>query len=107
MLSALLAILPMIPRFYVPKVYWEYSAARTLTLENVSYIKIGDLEAIKAAGISRPAVAKKFYDIYMEQVFITNFVHTDPHPGNVFIKPLPHPDEDQGNQFRPRRGRLP
>ena len=86
---------------YVPKVYWEYSAARTLTLENVGYIKIGDLEGIDAAGISRSAVAQKFYNIYMEQVFVTNFVHSDPHPGNVFVRPLPHPDETDRKAFQP------
>ncbi len=89
------------PQVYVPKVYWDYCRARTLTLENVGYIRIGDLEAIEAAGISRPDVARKFYNIYMEQAFVTNFVHADPHPGNVFIRPLRHPDEPEGTRFRP------
>lgn len=89
------------PQVYVPKVYWDYCRARTLTLENVGYIRIGDLEAIEAAGISRPAVAQKFYNIYMEQTFVTNFVHADPHPGNVFIRPLRHPSEPEGTVFRP------
>jgi predicted unusual protein kinase regulating ubiquinone biosynthesis (AarF/ABC1/UbiB family) len=90
------------PQVYIPKVYWDYSAARTLTLENVGYIKIGDLAAIDAAGISRPQVAKKFYQIYMRQTFVTNFVHADPHPGNVFVKPLPHPNEAEGTGFGPQ-----
>lgn len=81
------------PGVYLPKVYWEYCAPRTLTLENVGYIKIGDLEAIEAAGISRPRVADELYKIYMRQVFETHFLHVDPHPGNLFIKPLPHPQE--------------
>ncbi len=89
------------PQVYVPKIYWDYSAARTLALENVGYIKIGDLTAIDAVGISRPAVSIKFYHIYMEQTFVTNFVHADPHPGNVFIKPLRHPDEPEGTVFAP------
>jgi predicted unusual protein kinase regulating ubiquinone biosynthesis (AarF/ABC1/UbiB family) len=89
------------PQVYIPKVYWDYSRARILTLENVGYIKISDLKAIEAAGISRPKLAKKFYDIYMEQIFITNFVHADPHPGNVFVKPLAHPDEGGVIGFRP------
>jgi predicted unusual protein kinase regulating ubiquinone biosynthesis (AarF/ABC1/UbiB family) len=99
------------PQVYIPKVYWDYTTARTLTLENVSYIKIGDLAAIEAAGISRAQVAKKFYHLYMRQIFITNFVHADPHPGNVFIKPLPHPSEigiagfdpDDAVPYRPKR----
>jgi len=89
------------PQIYVPQVYWDYSAARTLTLENVSYIKIGDLAGIEAAGISRAEVAKKFYNTYMEQIFVTNFVHADPHPGNVFIKPLLMPDETDIREFQP------
>lgn len=88
-------------QIYVPQVYWDYSAARTLTLENVGYIKIGDLAGIEAAGISRAEVAKKFYNTYMEQIFVTNFVHADPHPGNVFVKPLPTPDETGLDGFRP------
>jgi predicted unusual protein kinase regulating ubiquinone biosynthesis (AarF/ABC1/UbiB family) len=90
------------PLVYVPKVYWDYSAPRTLTLENVSYIKIGDLAGIDAAGISRTAVAQTFYSIYMEQIFATNFVHSDPHPGNIFIKPLLHPEENRSTGFHPR-----
>jgi predicted unusual protein kinase regulating ubiquinone biosynthesis (AarF/ABC1/UbiB family) len=89
------------PQVYVPEVYDDYSRARTLTMENVGYIKIGDLAAIEAAGISRAAVAQKFYKIYMEQIFVTNFVHVDPHPGNVFIRPLPHPDDPPGTDFLP------
>ena len=78
---------------YLPEIYWEYSASRTLTMENVAYIKIGDLGGIEAAGISRAEVADKLYNVYMKQVFETHFVHVDPHPGNLFVRPLPHPDE--------------
>ncbi|GIK39612.1 MAG: ABC transporter [Chloroflexota bacterium] len=89
------------PQVYIPKVYWDYCAARTLTLENVGYIKIGDLAAIEAAGISRSQIAKRFYSIYMRQIFVTNFVHADPHPGNVFVRPLPHPNVETETHFGP------
>ncbi len=91
------------PNIYIPKVYWKYCAARTLTLENVSYIKISDLNRIESAGISRPQVADMLYNIYMKQVFETYFVHVDPHPGNLFVKPLPHPDEIEAGitDFKP------
>lgn len=29
----------------------------------------------------------------MQQIFVHHFVHADPHPGNLFIKPLPLPGE--------------
>jgi predicted unusual protein kinase regulating ubiquinone biosynthesis (AarF/ABC1/UbiB family) len=81
------------PNVCVPKVYWEYCAPRTLALENVGYIKITDLQTMEAAGIQGREVADGLYQIYMRQVFETYFVHVDPHPGNLFVKPLPVPDE--------------
>ena len=89
------------PGIYIPQVYWDFSAPRTLTLENVGYIKIGDLAAIDAAGIDRAKVSRTFYRAVMEQVFVTNLVHADPHPGNVFVKPLRHPNESEGTTFGP------
>jgi predicted unusual protein kinase regulating ubiquinone biosynthesis (AarF/ABC1/UbiB family) len=80
-------------RVYLPKVYWESSARRTLTLENVGWIKIGDLAALDRAGISRPELARVLYRVYLLQIFERSFVHADPHPGNLFVRPLPVGDE--------------
>ncbi len=81
------------PDVYIPKIYWDYCGPRTLTMEKVDYIKITDLAAIGAAGISSVKAADKLYAVYMRQVFETFFVHVDPHPGNLFIKPLPAKEE--------------
>ncbi|HYU33075.1 MAG TPA: AarF/UbiB family protein, partial [Thermoanaerobaculia bacterium] len=77
------------PRVCIPSVHWEWSARRTLTLEDVGFLKIGDLPALERAGISRSEVARTLYRIYMEQIFVHHFVHADPHPGNLFVRPLP------------------
>jgi predicted unusual protein kinase regulating ubiquinone biosynthesis (AarF/ABC1/UbiB family) len=76
------------PGIYVADVYWEYTTRRVLTLENVASIKISDLKAIETAGISRSEVARRLYTTYLEQIFVQNFVHADPHPGNLFVRPL-------------------
>lgn len=76
-------------RVHIPKVYWERSARRTLTLENVGFIKMSDLPGIERAGIRRAEVARNLYRIYMQQIFVHHFVHADPHPGNLFVRPLP------------------
>jgi predicted unusual protein kinase regulating ubiquinone biosynthesis (AarF/ABC1/UbiB family) len=78
---------------YIADVFWEYTTRRVLTLENVASIKIDDLLAIEAAGISRARVARKLYDTYLEQIFVHSFVHADPHPGNLFIHPLDSPPD--------------
>jgi predicted unusual protein kinase regulating ubiquinone biosynthesis (AarF/ABC1/UbiB family) len=81
------------PGIYIPQVYWEYTTRRVLTLENVASIKITDFEAMEAAGIRRAQVARRLYDTYLKQIFVTNFVHADPHPGNLFVRPLEQPPE--------------
>jgi predicted unusual protein kinase regulating ubiquinone biosynthesis (AarF/ABC1/UbiB family) len=82
-----------ITHVYVPAIYEDYSTPSVLTLENVAYIKVGDTDAMAAAGIATPQVAEMLYDAYMRQIFVTNFIHVDPHPGNLFIRPLPAGDE--------------
>ena len=80
-------------RIYIPKVCWEHTGQRTLALENVAYIKINDTRAMNAVGVDPVQVADRLYDLYMKQVFETHFVHVDPHPGNLFVRPLPTASE--------------
>ncbi len=80
----------------IPEIFWEYSARRTLTEENVGAIKVGDVAAMRAAGIDPAAVARKVYRVYMQQIFVHDFVHCDPHPGNLFVHPAAGDDEADG-----------
>ncbi|WP_373501192.1 ABC1 kinase family protein [Desulfococcus sp.] len=77
----------------IPRIFWAYSARGTLTMEDVGFLKIGDAGALKRAGIAPERVADRLYALYMRQVFETHFVHVDPHPGNLFVRPLPLPEE--------------
>lgn len=88
-------------RLYLPKVYWQYSGASTLTMENVSYIKLDNIAALEDAGIDSTQVAHELARVMLQQIFITHFLHADPHPGNLFVKPLPHPDEARTLGFAP------
>ncbi len=77
------------PRVDVPAVAWERTTRRVLTLEDVTAIKINDTEALRAAGIAPADVARVFAEVMFDQVFTHGFVHADPHPGNIFVTPLP------------------
>ncbi len=74
---------------HVPRVVWSCTTGRALTLENVFAIKITDYEAITAAGIDRVEVAKVLLNTYLKQIFEDEFFHADPHPGNLFVTPVP------------------
>ena len=73
----------------VPRIYWDYTTRRVLTMEYVGGIKITDFAALDAAGIDRQAVAKLLVESYARQIFAHGFFHADPHPGNLFIQPGP------------------
>lgn len=87
------------PGVSVPKVIWSHTTRRVLTLQNVWAIKISDYEAMTAAGISRSEVASRLLDTYLKQIFEDGFFHADPHPGNLFVHPLPYPE---GGEDGPR-----
>lgn len=82
------------PGVAVPVVAWERTTRRVLTLEDVSAIKINDVEALRAAGIDPSEVAARFASVMFDQLFEDGFFHADPHPGNVFVTPLSTRDSD-------------
>ena len=84
-------------RIHVPRVVRSHTTKRVLTLENVYALKITDYEAITAAGIDRAAVAKVLLDTYLKQIFEDGFFHADPHPGNLFVTPIPATDEKKAS----------
>lgn len=77
------------PGVRVPLIYGEASTQCVLVMENVADIKIGDIAALEAAGIRPKEVSDRLFDTYLRQVFVHNFLHADPHPGNLFVQPLP------------------
>nr|WP_255728141.1 AarF/UbiB family protein [Nesterenkonia sp. LB17] len=77
------------PRVSVPDVMWERTTRRVLTLQDVTAIKINDVERLKAAGIDPAEVATQFANVMFDQIFVHGFFHADPHPGNIFVTPTP------------------
>ncbi len=76
------------PRVRVPGIAWERTTRRVLTLQDVSAIKINDLDALRAAGIDPAEVASEFANVMFDQLFVDGFFHGDAHPGNIFVTPL-------------------
>ncbi len=86
------------PEVRVPKVIWTHTTRRVLTLEDVRGIKINDYEGITAAGISKSDVAGRLVNTYLKQIFEDGFFHADPHPGNLFVKPIESTEDDTNGQ---------
>ncbi|MGH1525503.1 ABC1 kinase family protein [Leifsonia sp. L25] len=75
------------PHVLIPRVIWETTTSRVLTLERMTGIKINDLERLDAAGIDRKAVGRRGAEVVLTMIFHDGFFHADPHPGNLFVTP--------------------
>jgi aarF domain-containing kinase len=71
----------------VPSVIWEHSTRRVLVMEFVDGIRIGDLEALRQAGVDTARLARSLLEIFAEQILVHGFFHADPHPGNLLVEP--------------------
>lgn len=72
---------------YFPRVYWDYTTSRVLTMELMKGIPGTRLSELDAAGIDRGAVARNGADCYFTQIFEMGRYHADPHLGNIFVMP--------------------
>ena len=72
-------------RIYTPKIYWEFSSRRVLTMELIEGIKINNLKELDKIGYDRKKIAENGAKAFMKQILIDGFFHADPHPGNMLV----------------------
>ena len=106
-------------RVHIPKVYPEYTTTRVLTAEWIHGVRLSDRQGIlKLMGgsstdlppkimtpleppvrtpdhVSEPLeggtqwVMQTMVELFSAQIFRWGWLHCDPHPGNIFIRPHP------------------
>ncbi|MBI3596431.1 MAG: AarF/ABC1/UbiB kinase family protein [Nitrospirae bacterium] len=75
------------PQIYIPKIFWDFTTPRVITMEFSHGVKANDLGQIGALGLDRKQLASIGVDALFHQFFISGFFHADPHPGNFFAMP--------------------
>ena len=70
----------------IPKVFWEFSSKRILTMEYCDGGYVNDLNYMQTHDISSDEVSHKVGQIYSEMIFVQGCIHCDPHPGNILIR---------------------
>lgn len=73
------------PTVHIPKIYWDYTTKKVLTMEFIEGIKISKLEELEKVGIDRRQLAINLTRSYMKQIWVDGYFHADPHPGNLFV----------------------
>ncbi len=76
-----------IEEIYIPKIYWEYTGRRVLTMEWITGTKLTDIEKIQAQGIDATHLVEIGVECSLRQLLEHGFFHADPHPGNLLAMP--------------------
>jgi len=68
-----------------PKVYWDYTTKRVITLERLNGHKLNQIQEIEESGFDPKDIARRGIHVYLKQIFINAFFQADPHPGNLLV----------------------
>lgn len=69
----------------IPKVHWDVTSKRVLTLEFVVGWRLTEIDKARAQGIDTYRLALMGAQAFMQQVLADGFFHADLHPANMFI----------------------
>ncbi|NJR22852.1 MAG: AarF/ABC1/UbiB kinase family protein [Richelia sp. CSU_2_1] len=69
----------------VPKVYWQYTTQKVLTVEYVPGIKVDDRISLEAIGVDIAKLNQLGITCYLKQLLVDGFFQADPHPGNLAV----------------------
>jgi ubiquinone biosynthesis protein len=73
------------PHVRIPRVFWQYSRARVLTLERLEGAQLKDVDLSTYTMEERKRLATIIADAWMAMIFRHGFFHADPHPANVMV----------------------
>jgi len=76
----------------VPKVYDELTTERVLTMTFEEGISATNVRKMHEMGMDLKRVARVISETFTHMIFKSGFVHSDPHPGNIFVRPKIMPD---------------
>jgi predicted unusual protein kinase regulating ubiquinone biosynthesis (AarF/ABC1/UbiB family) len=72
---------------YVPRIYWQYTQRRVLTMEWITGTKLTQTQEIRAQGIDASYLVEVGVQCSLLQLLEHGFFHADPHPGNLLATP--------------------
>lgn len=76
-----------LPDVYVPRIYWQYTNRRVLTMEWITGTKLTQVQDIRNQGIDAGYLVDVGVQCSLRQLLEHGFFHADPHPGNLLATP--------------------
>lgn len=71
---------------HIPKVHWETTTSRVLTIDRVYGLRIDDPQVAALPVVDRDRLATLAAKAAAKMIFEDGFFHADPHPGNLFVE---------------------
>jgi ubiquinone biosynthesis protein len=71
--------------FNVPKIYWNYTTKRILTLDKVEGVSIREHNKLNELGVDLKKLAENLIQHFLKQAVRDGFFHGDMHQGNLFV----------------------
>ena len=71
--------------FNVPKIYWNFTTKRILTLDKVNGVSIREHKLIESSGVNLKELAENLIQHFLRQAVRDGFFHGDMHQGNLFV----------------------
>jgi ubiquinone biosynthesis protein len=71
--------------FNVPKIYWNYTSRRVITLDKVDGISIREQKLLESSGVNLKNLAENLIQHFLKQAVRDGFFHGDMHQGNLFV----------------------
>jgi len=74
------------PHVAVPSIYENLTSERVLTMSFEKGIPASSVKEMHAQGINLRKCARLISETFNHMIYEEGFVHSDPHPGNIFIR---------------------
>ena len=71
--------------FNVPKIYWNYTTKKILTLDKVDGVSIREHQKLQELGVDLKKLAENLIQHFLKQAVRDGFFHGDMHQGNLFV----------------------
>ena len=69
----------------VPRIYWNYTSKKVLTLDKIDAVSIRDIEKLKSLKVNLKNLSENLIQSFLKQSVRDGFFHADMHQGNLFV----------------------
>lgn len=73
--------------FWIPKIHWNTSGKRVMTMDWAEGVAMGDNAALEAAGHDRKDLATRVLQLFLRHALRDGLFHADMHQGNLKVAP--------------------